>query len=251
MHEASLYEFNIFITLTYDKKHLPGDYSVDVKHWQDFMKRYRFSLNDPGHKLRFYMCGEYGEKNLRPHYHAIIFNHDFADKVIYEVNERGDKLYTSPSLSKLWPCGLATIGDVTFESAAYVARYCTKKITGENAGAHYLRQHPDTGFWHQVRPEFSTSSRGGRGTGLGGIASTWIQKFKSDVYPSDFIVARNMQMSPPRFYDNKLPEEELAALKRRRRAQGVKQKANQTPARLRARATVRDARMQTVKRNKL
>lgn len=36
-------------------------------------------------------------------------------------------LYISPILAKLWGKGMVTVGAVTLESAAYVARYCTKR----------------------------------------------------------------------------------------------------------------------------
>lgn len=239
-HESQLYEANNFLTLTYDKKNLPADYSVDLKTWQDFMKRYRKSIEP--RLIRFYMCGEYGSKNFRPHYHAIIFGHDFEDKVHVETNERGDKLYSSKSLEKLWDKGRAILGDVTFESCGYVARYVTTKQTGETAGAFYLRQNPDTGFWHQVEPEFSTQSR------KPGLGAPWLTRFKTDVYPSDEVVSRGRTMKPPRFYDTKLTEEELDELKRRRKAASIKYKPNNTPERLKVRATVRNARISQLKR---
>lgn len=240
MHEAQLWSDNCYLTLTFSDEHLPPDYSVHVRDWQLFMKSFRKFVYPK--KIRFYMGAEYGDENLRPHYHAIIFNYDFNDKIFFKKNHRGDNLYTSPSLSKIWPYGFATLGDVTFESAAYVSRYVCKKQTGEQAASFYLRQNPVTKFWHQVEPEFSLCSR------RPGIASDWLKKYKTDVYPSDFIVARNMKMVPPRFYDNQLSEEELTALKRRRKKNGLRQKANQTPARLRVRATVRDARTKNLRR---
>lgn len=245
MHEAQLYEDNVFVTLTYSNKYLPSDYSVDLRHWQLFFKKLRFSLEPK--KLRFYMCAEYGEETLRPHYHAIIFNHDFNDKVLYSM-ERENKLYTSPQLTKLWPYGLATLGDVTFESAAYVARYVTKKITifgpsDHITRRHYTRLHPLTKTLHTVQPEFSTMSR------RPGLGFNWLTKFRSDVYPSDEVIARGRRMRPPRFYDSKLTEEELELLKRRRKASGLKHKPDQTPARLRVRALVRDARIKSLKRS--
>jgi hypothetical protein len=41
LHEASLHIFNSFITLTYDPEHLPEDGSLNVLHFQKFMKRLR------------------------------------------------------------------------------------------------------------------------------------------------------------------------------------------------------------------
>ena len=52
LHEASLHENNMFITLTYDDEHLPIDESVNVKHFQKFMKAYRNKISP--NKIRFF-----------------------------------------------------------------------------------------------------------------------------------------------------------------------------------------------------
>jgi len=41
MHEASLYENNAFVTLTYDEQHVPLNGSLDVTELQGYMKRLR------------------------------------------------------------------------------------------------------------------------------------------------------------------------------------------------------------------
>ena len=141
IHEAQLYENNCFLTLTYAPENIPPYGSLQLRDWQTFMKRYREKFS--GITIRFFMCGEYGEnlehsKNGKlghPHYHACIFNHDFSDKRIHSRRD-GIDLYTSPTLSKLWPHGYSTIGDVTFDSAAYVARYVLKKQLGKNSRSH-------------------------------------------------------------------------------------------------------------------
>lgn len=238
-HEAQLYAENSFVTLTYEDKNLPADYGLDLRELQLFLKRLRFELSPK--KIRFYACGEYGEETLRPHYHLIIFNHHFTQKTVYSI-KRGHRLYTSPQLTSLWPHGLATFGTVTFESAAYVARYVTKKITGDMAQLHYCRIHPVTGNICNVKPEFSVMSR------RPGIGGGWYKKFKSDVYPSDFIVHNGHKLRPPRFYDKQLTEKELHIYKLRRKAASLIFKPHTTSERLKARAAVRDARMKTVKR---
>lgn len=133
MHEASLYDRNCFITLTYDDDNLPADRSLHYSHFQLFMKRLRKAHGDG---IRFYMCGEYGEKKGRPHYHACLFNFNFDDLTLWQ-ERRGTKLYRSKSLERLWPYGFSTVGGVTFQSAAYVARYIMKKVTGDRAPDHY------------------------------------------------------------------------------------------------------------------
>jgi len=207
LHEASLYEDNCFITLTYSPDHLPRDGSLDLKHFQDFMKRLRkrfsgFSVvydkdGKPTYPIRFFHCGEYGEKNSRPHYHACLFNFDFKDKIKWSVSN-SNPLYISESLSELWPFGFATIGEVTFDSAAYVARYVTKKITGDAADSHYLRMDPVSGELYSLKPEYITMSR------RPGIASGWYDKWSSDIYPSDTVVVNGRACKPPKFYDRRL-----------------------------------------------
>lgn len=134
MHESKLHDRNCFITLTYDEAHLPPDRGLHYRDFQLFMKRLRKRFGD---NIRFYMCGEYGEKVGRPHFHACLFGHDFDDKKLWSTTPAKSKLYRSESLEELWPNGFSSVGDVTFESAAYVARYITKKITGEAAESHY------------------------------------------------------------------------------------------------------------------
>lgn len=182
VHEASLYPRNCFITLTYDDAHLPG-ISLVPRDYVLFMKRLR-KMFGPG--IRFFHCGEYGSLNLRPHHHAILFNFDFEDKELWSVRS-GVRLYRSPALESLWPFGFSTIGDVTFESAAYVARYVLKKVTGSDAQDHYKGR----------VPEYVTMSR------KPGIAYNWFRRYSSDIYPNDYVVIRGgVKCKPPRYYDN-------------------------------------------------
>ena len=155
MHEASLHERNCFITLTYRPEDLPADGSVDVRHWQLFAKRLRKRLGP----FRFLHVGEYGETNYRPHYHACIFGQDFsADRVL--TKEVGDsKHYTSPTLESVWGHGYTHIGLLTMTSAAYVSRYCVKKLTGPQGKESRRRIDTDTGEEYFVRPEYLTMSR--------------------------------------------------------------------------------------------
>lgn len=116
VHESKLYTYNSFITLTYNNESLPANGSLDKTHYQKFMKRFR--KQHPKKTIRFYMCGEYGDQTLRPHYHAIIFNHHFDDRKHHNTI-KGNKLYKSDILQETWGKGHCLIGDVTFESAAY------------------------------------------------------------------------------------------------------------------------------------
>ena len=203
MHEASLYEHNCFITLTYSQKNLPHYYSddgpvlgnLDKKDFQDFMKRLRehdsrrarlFShWPKRDERIRYYHVGEYGENFGRPHYHAILFNYDFSDKVFHRTTPQGDKVYVSPSLTKMWKQGLCELGSVTPASAGYVARYCLKKINGRDSESHYSGR----------QPEYSTMSR------RPGIGREWLRKWTSDVFPSDSIVLEGRIVKVPKYYD--------------------------------------------------
>ena len=132
MLEASLYERNCFITLTYDDAHLPSDNRPHREEIVKFMKR----LRNLGVECRYFYCGESGTKNGRAHYHAIIFGYDFPDKKLLSRTQSGSLIYRSETLEKLWTFGISSIGDVDPGSACYVAQYANKKkLSGENDGS--------------------------------------------------------------------------------------------------------------------
>ena len=146
------------------------------------------------------MCGEYGgAQTQRPHYHAAIFGHDFDDKVLYAERE-GVPLYTSDKLAKLWGKGFVTIGEVNFKSAAYIARYVMKKVTGEAAAEHYEICDPITGEIYQRVPEYNRISNG--------VGKGWFEKYKSDAYPSDFLIVNGHKVKPPKYFDMLLEQED-------------------------------------------
>lgn len=240
LHEAQMHPENSFINLTFNDEYLPDDYSVHVRTFQLFMKRLRKKLGSK--KIRFYACGEYGPENLRPHYHSIIFNHDFHDKQLFKKTPQGNNLYTSKSLDEIWGFGFSTLGDVTYQSAGYVAQYCMKKINGDRASTHYLRSHPLNNTVHLVKPEFAVQSR------RPGIGASWFDKFKTDAFPSDFLVVDGKQHRVPKFYLKKLTEEELKPIKRRRKKDALPRKANNTKERLAVREEVKKSRLSTLKR---
>jgi hypothetical protein len=243
MHEASLYEDNCFITLTYNNDHLPKDGSLHKEHFQKFMKRLRKKHQNK--TIRFYHCGEYGEKFRRPHYHAILFNHDFGDKKLFKT-EKEIRLYTSKELEELWPYGFNTIGDVTFESAAYTARYIMKKQTGKSAEKHYENVDIETGEIHKILPEYNTMSR------RPGIGTEWFKKYNKDVYPKDFVTIRGKKLKPPKFYDRMYEHqypEDFEKIKDKRLELMNKNWKDNTPDRLRQKEIVKKAQLDKLKRN--
>lgn len=235
MHEASCHEQNCFITLTYEDEKLPKDLSLNKRHWQLFMKKLR--KNENGKKIRYYHCGEYGEETQRPHYHALIFGHDFEDKRFYKRTQRNEILYTSETLERVWGLGFCPIGSISFESAAYVARYQLKKRTGPGARQHYQGR----------EPEYATMSRGGTG-GLGGIGQTWLNKWAHDVYPHDYVVVNGKKVKPPKFYDSKLPEDWLEEIKQIRKERELEHEWNNTDERLAVREFIQSEKQKNVRR---
>lgn len=237
VHESQLHSANSFITLTYADDHLPEDHSVSVREWQLFAKRLRKRTGP----FRFFACGEYGDQSLRPHYHALLFGHDFRESREL-IRQKPHPLWRSEVLDSAWGKGHASIGALTYETASYVARYCMKKVNGDQAEEHYERVDAQTGEVFRVQPEFVSMSRGGR-TGARGIGHEWFQKYRSDVYPHDDVVIDGKRHRPPRYYDQQLEEEELRRLKVERRKRAVRRSADLTDARLKTRRRIAERKL--------
>lgn len=241
-HEKSLYDHNHFITLTYSDANLPASKSVDVGTFQSFMKKFR---NEYGSGIRYFHCGEYGDKLARPHYHALLFNVKISDLIPWKKSAR-HLLYVSPKLTELWGLGYCYLGAVTFQSSAYVARYITKKVNGPISEEHYTRIHPETGEVYQVMPPYVTMSR------RKGLGEKWLEKNWKEVYPADFIVMENKKISPPRYYDKWLEAnypEIWRKVRSARMRNAEKHSENNTPERLLVRETVQQRRMSLLLRD--
>lgn len=186
MHEASLYDHNRFLTLTYDNDHLPPNGWLKLRDVQLWMKRLRKVIPT---KLRYFLTGEYGANTGRPHYHALLFNCRFPDE------KPAGKLILSAIADEVWGMGNVRIGTVTKASALYVAKYAVKATKG----------HPsDDG---EAPPEpFATMSRGGRGQGLGGIGSPWLARYEGDL-KHGYLIVNGAKAPLPRAYRKKLSED--------------------------------------------
>lgn len=246
MHESQMHDKNCFITLTFSPEALEqrkNPQSVDVRDFQLFMKRLR-KKHGP---VRFYHCGEYGELNKRPHYHACLFGFDFPDKELYKTTDAGCRLYTSSLLSELWPFGFSTIGDVTFESAAYCARYIMKKINGEKKLSHYTKWDEETGeILSDIKPEYTTMSR------RPGIGHNWLQTYQPDVYPHDYVIVNGVKCKPPKYYDNILKTSrpyEFEEIQNTRLTNAEKYVDNNTTERLKIREEIQNARLNILTRS--
>lgn len=189
--EARSHDRNSFITLTYNDEHLPKDRSLDRQHLTKFFKRLR------KHKgpFRYYACGEYGDQTQRAHYHACLFGMDFDDKVEFrKINEH--TLYISEELNRIWGYGNTSIGDLTFESAAYCARYVLKKKLGKGTLQHVLLDE-ETGELKPVVQPYAVMSL------ATAIAKQWLSKNHGDIYNAekDFLVLRGQKLKPPKYFD--------------------------------------------------
>ena len=221
-HEAQMHENNAFLTLTYNDESLPSNGSLRIRDYQLFMKKLREEVG----AVRFLHCGEYGGLLGRPHYHACLFGQDFSyDKEIWKIVDK-TPLWRSSTLDKIWGLGYCSIGTLTFQSAAYTARYILKKMTGDGAKAHYAGK----------QPEYVTMSR------RPGIGHTWYEKYgANEIWPDDYIVIDNRKFKVPKYYDRMLEKEDpirFDAMKLRRQEYGEAHEEDRTPERLAARKEV-------------
>lgn len=181
-HEAKMHQQSAFITLTYAPEHEPLGGALNYSHFQLFMKRLRKHCDK---EIGFFMCGEYGEKTLRPHYHACLFGYDFADKKKVRENHLGDQVWNSETLTKIWGLGHTELGSVTPQSAGYVARYVLKK------------QDPDApqGFQKMSRKH--------------AIGKRFIEKWYKDIFvhaKGSVVLSDGTKTKVPRYYEKWLKD---------------------------------------------
>ena len=184
MLEMQYHDEAWFVTLTYDQAHVPLSWYDDPntgeafqamtlrkRDFQLFMKRLRKAYEPQ--KIRYFAAGEYGDKKLRPHYHAILFGLHLDDLEVYEDHVGDFTYYTSKKLQSVWDSGLDNFGvmcysddavgtlstatrgmvivaPVNWQTCAYVARYVVKKQKGPASEVYKL---------HNIEPPFSLMSR--------------------------------------------------------------------------------------------
>jgi len=179
-----MHPHNIFLTLTYNDEHLTSSKLV-YEDFQKFMKKLRKLQDAP---MGVFVTGEYGEKNKRPHWHAIIFNYAPKDGVLDQQSPQGDT-YTSETINKIWGKGRANYGAVTFQSAGYCARYAAKKLVHGKDG-------------HDYEPISKKSSKHA-------IGKRWLETFHADVFNQGHIVLPDGQTcSIPRYYEKWFKEKQ-------------------------------------------
>lgn len=279
MHEAQLHTENCFITLTYNKEKLQTQ-SLVHRDYQLFMKRLRKALGrkkwanviaiseslyyhthatdqgtrsgnvcdvsslhgvfDPIPRLQYYMAGEYGDTHRRPHFHACLFGINFHDRLYWQRTPSGSKIYISATLQQIWPHGFSSIGDVNYESAAYIARYIMAKQTGDNAAKYYEHIDLTTGEITDLKPEYNKMSL------RYGIGKAWYTKYRSDCYPKGTVYRYAKESKAPRYYDKLYKQEEPdkhEEMKMRRELQAILTRDDNTPERLQTKERVRQAQL--------
>lgn len=184
LHETTQHNDSLFITLTYSDEYIPENGSLRKDHAVKFIKRLRFHVNKicPGRRIRYFLCGEYGDNTQRPHYHAIIFG--------LGLNSL-DKSFVIDS----WPfCDWTTIrikksfGLAEGKSIQYVAGYIQKKLSGDLADEVYS----NTGR----EPVFRLLSMGlGRG---------YVDNNVDNLINNLYITVKGVKMALPRYYLNRL-----------------------------------------------
>ena len=228
MHESASHTANCVVTLTYNDEHLPPNGSLVKRDVQLFLKRLRKRYPDT--PISYYYCGEYGARFARPHYHICLFGIDFADRVLYKRTAAGSYLYRSAALETLWTAGYSTVGDLTFESAAYVARYVMKKVFGPKSIDYYNLIDYETGEVIESKlPEYNNMSL------KRPIGKQWIDQYKDSVYRIDGVIVKGIKTKPPRYYDGVYelynPQEYLIIKAKRKEAAALLEHDN-TPDRL-------------------
>lgn len=250
IHELRYHQASSFVTLTYADKFMPQGRTLVKDDLQRFFKRLRKRL--PHKKLQYIAAGEYGEQQDpndpdhlgRPHYHIILYGFDFPDKEPFRVVGE-NQLYISEFLQELWPYGIHSIGQVTFESAAYVGRYCVKKIGGEAAIDHYTYTDPETGEFFTREPEYLTASK------RPAIGKRWFEDFYKDCRKG-YVTHDGVRYPVPKYY-LKLLEDisqvDFEKIKEDRRAHTDVSDFELTPNRLRTRESVKLHKAKSLKRN--
>jgi hypothetical protein len=192
----------LFITFTYDDDHVPlsekGYQTLDKTDIQKFFKRLR-KLHDKrygkqekntsstnrgargtlnvSNRIKYYVCGEYGTRTARPHYHAICFNANVRD------------------IEKAWAIGRLSIGnihvgEVNEQTIGYTLKYIAKD-----------RKVP---LWEgdDRQPEFSLMSKG---LGKSYLTEQRIKWHKNDLLNRMYCVTPgDIKLAMPRYYKEKI-----------------------------------------------
>ena len=183
LHEAQTREDSIFLTLTYNDDSLPSDGGLNYPDFQLFMRKLRKQALREGNleRVSYMVTGEFGEETKRPHWHALIFGYRPNDATHQYTNQRGDYVFTSRTIEKLWGHGFINFGQLTLESASYVARYGAKAL-GHKGNQKY-------------KPKHVTSCRPGLG-------KKWIEKYYQQTFDHGYVYVNGQKFTIPRYYED-------------------------------------------------
>ena len=177
LHELEDHKNAVFVTLTYDDKHLPKNNSLVKKDLQLFFKRLRQNLiyQNDSRKIRYFASGEYGDQTQRPHYHAIIFN-------------MSPKIQDQSLINISWQKGFCHFGLAEPDSIRYVAQYIDKKFSGDLADIEYKNKGRE--------PVFRILSLG--------LGRNYVDKHSESLIDRGFATVNGIPHSLPRYYINRL-----------------------------------------------
>ena len=218
MYECQKTDHNYFITLTYDDEHLPiasktwyngttyendgtWEGTLDPKDMDKFINSLRKYFERKGHTgIKYYYCGEYGTTTYRPHHHLILMKCPLDIEQFYDchIDGRYKEHWKSHEIERFWKNGMIDIGEVEWASAAYVARYCMKKIFHNTTKERY--------FEEGKYPEYVRMSR------RPGIGMDYYREHVKDIYKYDEINVKNFHgmtitVKPPKAWDRKFKEQ--------------------------------------------
>lgn len=185
-HEFLTWEHGCFITLTYDEEHLPENKSLVKKDLQKFFKRLRYHLGKK-RRIKYFACGEYGDKRKRPHYHAIILGISMDEHKLEQCPKNGYYVLEGP-LKESWDKGIIHVGEVNNDTIGYVTHYIDKKMTGKLAE----EQYEGTGR----RAPFQLQSQG--------FGLDYALKNEAMIKENLFILHKNKKKPIPNYYRQKL-----------------------------------------------
>lgn len=181
-------------TLTYSERYKPP--TLSKWDFSSYLKRLR---SRTGTGVRFFGCGEYGDRSARPHYHVILF---------------GLSRY-NPAIEAAWGMGRVQVDPLSPAAINYVAGYTAKKI-GLWDQVRSERVDKETGEVYTYQPPFLQMSRR---PGIGGSARQFSSSWR------DFAVSDGRKIPVPRYLHDawraQASEEELATHKQAQQARAV------------------------------
>lgn len=120
---------SFMITMTYgrDGEGMSDHMNACVLTYSDVQKLWK-RLRKDGYKFKYIVAGEYGSKNLRAHWHAIIFLEGNLPKI---------KLDGKIQQWDYWPHGHVVAETVHINSARYLCKYILKDENDEFSQSHF------------------------------------------------------------------------------------------------------------------